>query len=72
MTCMRVHLSTYGKIVKGKGHGDKFQIKCSTDHWHDSASVASFGSHREKRGSQYLSATNSPELIPKTWKRKAH
>ena len=56
---------------QGKGHRDKFQIKRSADHWYDGASVASSGSHGQKRASQYISATKGPKEIPKTPNRKA-
>jgi hypothetical protein len=56
---------------QGKGHADRFQIKCSTDHWYDGVSVASSGSHRQKHASQYMSATKGLKEIPKIQNRKA-
>jgi hypothetical protein len=60
------------KTNQGKGHGEKFQNKRWTDHWYDGAPAASSRSHRQKRASQYLSATKGPKGIPKNPNRKAH
>jgi hypothetical protein len=52
-------------------HRDKFRIKRSTDHCCDGVSILSSGSHRLKRGSEYLSGTKHLKEIPKTQNGKA-
>jgi hypothetical protein len=55
-----------------QGPVPKFQMKPQTDLWHDDgASVSSAGSHRRKRASQFLVATNSPKKMSSKQNRKA-
>jgi hypothetical protein len=66
------HVSKKGGMKSPvSNHRDKFRIKRLTDHCCDGVSISSSGSHRLKRGSEYLSATKGLQEIPKTQNQKA-